>query len=133
MGPAEMFLTKSSSYSMIGTCLAGIYEMTKPSHTSAPNTQFYQVELTQWLAFHIELIWSKNENERLQLKKFDVLKFMFFKNASQFDKIFTVDLTLCSKCQIDGEDFVKFCDRLRKHELYEVSDTKVVPMRYSIK
>ena len=33
------------------------------------------------------------------------------------DKIFTVDLTVCSKCQIDGEDFVKFCGLPRKHEL----------------
>ena len=29
-----------------------------------------------------------------------------------------VDLTLCSKCQIDGEDFINFCCLLRKHELY---------------
>ena len=27
-------------------------------------------------------------------------------------------LTLCSKCQIDGEEFIIFCDLLRKHELY---------------
>ena len=44
---------------------------------------------------------------------------MFSKKATKFDKIFTVDLTLCSKCQIDGEDFVKFCGLLRKHELYK--------------
>ena len=43
---------------------------------------------------------------------------MFSKKATKFDKIFTVDLTLCSKCQIDGEDFVNFCGLLRKHELY---------------
>ena len=34
---------------------------------------------------------------------------MFSKKAIKFEKIFTVDLTLCSKCQIDGEDFVDFC------------------------
>ena len=45
------------------------------------------------------------------------VKFMFSKKATKFDKIFTVDLTLCSKCQIDGEDFVNFCGLLRKHEL----------------
>ena len=38
--------------------------------------------------------------------------------ATQIDKIFTDDLILCSKCQIDGEDFAKFCGLLRKHELY---------------
>ena len=45
------------------------------------------------------------------------LKFMFSKKATKFDKIFTIDLTLCSKCQIGGEDFVYFCGILRKHEL----------------
>ena len=43
---------------------------------------------------------------------------MFSKKATKIDKIFMVDLTLCSKCQIDGEDFVNFCGLLRKHELY---------------
>ena len=44
---------------------------------------------------------------------------MFSKKATKIDKIFTVNLTLCSKCQIDGEDFVNFCGLLRKHELYK--------------
>ena len=43
---------------------------------------------------------------------------MFSKKATKFDKIFTFDLTICSKCQIDGEDFVNFCGLLRKHEIY---------------
>ena len=42
---------------------------------------------------------------------------MFSKKATQFDEIFTVNLTLCSKCQIDSEDFENFCDLLKKHEL----------------
>ena len=33
------------------------------------------------------------------------IKFMFSKKATKIDKIFTVNLTLCSKRQIDGEDF----------------------------
>ena len=45
------------------------------------------------------------------------VKFMFSKKATKIDKIFTVDLTLYSKCQIDGEDLVNFCGLLRKHEL----------------
>ena len=40
---------------------------------------------------------------------------MFSKKATKIDEIFT--LTLCSKCQMDGEDFVNFCGLLRKHEL----------------
>ena len=39
--------------------------------------------------------------------------------ATKIDEIFTVDLTLCSKCQIDGEDFINFCGLLRKHKLYQ--------------
>ena len=46
---------------------------------------------------------------------FDVaLKFVFSKKATKID-----DLTICSKCQIDGEDFVNFDGLLRKHELYK--------------
>ena len=45
------------------------------------------------------------------------VKFMFSEKATKIEEIFTVDLTLCSKCQIDGEDFVNFCGLLRKHEL----------------
>ena len=29
---------------------------------------------------------------------------MFSKKATKVDEIFTIDLTLCSKCQIEGED-----------------------------
>ena len=39
------------------------------------------------------------------------------KKATKIDEIFTVDLALFSKCQIDGEDFVNFCSLLRKDEL----------------
>ena len=45
------------------------------------------------------------------------VKFMFSKKAIKIDEIFTVDLTLCSKRQIDVEDFVNFRDLLRKYEL----------------
>ena len=38
---------------------------------------------------------------------------MFSKNATIIDEIFTIDLTLFSKCQIDGEDFVDFCGLLK--------------------
>ena len=48
------------------------------------------------------------------------LKFVFSKKATKFEKIFTVDLTLTTYCQIDGEDFANFCGLLRKHELYHM-------------
>ena len=52
------------------------------------------------------------------VRKGDVsVKFMFSKKATKIVEIFTADLTLCSKSQIDSEDFVNFCGLLRKHEL----------------
>ena len=47
------------------------------------------------------------------------LKFMLSKKATKIDEIFTVNLTLCRKCQIDSEDFADFCGLLRKHELQQ--------------
>ena len=43
---------------------------------------------------------------------------MFPKKATKIDEIFTVDLTFTKYCQIDGEDFTKFCGLLKKHKLY---------------
>ena len=43
---------------------------------------------------------------------------MFFRRAIKIDNIFTVDLMLYSKRQINGEDFVNFRGLLRKYELY---------------
>ena len=47
-----------------------------------------------------------------------ILKFMFSKKATEIEEILNIDLTLCSKCQIDSEDFVNFCGHLRKQVLY---------------
>jgi len=35
-------------------------------------------------------------------------KFMFSKKATKIDEIFTINFTLCSKCQINCEDFIIF-------------------------
>ena len=53
---------------------------------------------------NVRLKEKKSESSNLQVH----IKFMFSRKATKIDKIFTVDLTLCSKCQIDGEDFVNF-------------------------
>ena len=58
------------------------------------------------------------EKNSQSIKKGVILKFMFSKKATKIDKIFTVDLTLCSKHQIDSEDFLNFRGLLRKYELY---------------
>ena len=47
------------------------------------------------------------------------VKFMLSKKTTKIDKIFTVDMTLCSKCQIDGEDFINFCGILGKHKFHK--------------
>ena len=64
--------------------------------------------------------WFKSHKNRCQNTVLSTiyLKFILFKKAMKIDEIFTVDLTLCSNCQIYGEDFVDFCGLLRKHELY---------------
>ena len=51
---------------------------------------------------------------------------MFSKKATKFENIFTVDLTLCSNCLIDGEDFVNFCALLRKYDFYAYTDRNFV-------
>ena len=43
---------------------------------------------------------------------------MFSEKATKINKIFTINLALCSKCQMDGEDFINFNGLLRKYELY---------------
>ena len=48
---------------------------------------------------------------------------MFSKKATKIDEIFTVDLTVTTYCQINGEDFVNFCGLLRKRELYPLLET----------
>ena len=45
------------------------------------------------------------------------VKIMFSKKATKIDEIFTVDLTLTTKCEKDGEDFFNFCALLRKYKL----------------
>ena len=76
------------------------------------------------LGFRAFLLWHSMKQRRVKIDPFNILiwlygivKFMFSKKVAKIDEIFTVDLTLCSKCQIDGEYFVNFCGLLRKHEL----------------
>ena len=53
---------------------------------------------------------------------------MFSRKATKIDKIFTVDLTVRSKHQIKGKEFVNFRGILRKYELHmeDVTLKKVV-------
>ena len=81
------------------------------------------VQLAHWLKLH-HSDWRENLAKDFFVKigfppmrTLEFLKFIFSKKVTNFDETFTVDLMLCSKCQIDGEDFVNFCGLLRKHEL----------------
>ena len=47
----------------------------------------------------------------------EIITFIFSKKVTKIDEIFTIDLTVCSKCQIGGEDFVNLYGLLTKHEL----------------
>ena len=58
-----------------------------------------------------------NIQERVIMASTCTVKFIFSKKATKIDKIYTVDLTLYSKCQIDGEVSFNFCGLLRKYEL----------------
>ena len=46
-----------------------------------------------------------------------IVNFTFSEKSTEIDKIFTLNLTVCSNPQIEGEDFVNLCGLLRKHEL----------------
>ena len=50
-----------------------------------------------------------------------MLKFVFSKKATKINEIFTVNLTVTTYCQIDGEDFFNFCGLLRKRELSTIA------------
>ena len=67
----------------------------------------------------MSLSWldTTKDNSTLESKNRLFLKFIFSKKATKINKIFTVDMTLNKYCQIDVEDFVKFCGLLRKHKL----------------
>ena len=77
------------------------------------------------------MIWCFSKN----FWKSSELKFMFSRKATKVDNIFTVDLILCSKHQIDSEYIVNFHGLFRKYGLYEHDMTskvkkKIVQMQF---
>ena len=63
--------------------------------------------------------FSRESVSDIRIGNSHLLKFMFSnKQATKIDKTFTVVMTVTTYCQIDGENFVKFCGLLRKHKLY---------------
>ena len=57
-----------------------------------------------------EIVWK--------CKTLKYLKFKFSEKATKIEKIFAINLTMCSNRQIDGEDFINFFGLLRKHKLF---------------
>ena len=58
-----------------------------------------------------EIVWK--------CKTLKYLKFKFSEKATKIEKIFAINLTMCSNRQIDGEDFINFFGLLRKHNFTE--------------
>ena len=58
---------------------------------------------------------------------------MSSKKATKIEEIFTVNLTVTTYCQIDGEDFVNFCGLLRKRELYLRIVLKIIHFFFELK
>ena len=48
---------------------------------------------------------------------------MLCKKVTKIGELFTIDLTLCSKCQIDGEDFIDFVAFLENMNFKEIENT----------
>ena len=85
--------------------------MTISKNETAENLVLFQFSLAKLESFIVE--------SKVLIKKItEQVKFIFSKKTTKINEIFTIDLTVCSKCQIDGEDLVNFCGLLREHELY---------------
>ena len=59
------------------------------------------------ISYAVGNICNKNQENLIRDPVYTILlvKFMFSKKATKINEIFTSNLTLCSKCQIDGENF----------------------------
>ena len=55
---------------------------------------------------------NQNKIKATLILKLTEIKFMFSKKTTKIGEIFTIDLTLCCKCQMDGEEFINFCGLL---------------------
>ena len=76
------------------------------------------MERNRQLAFEFSCHLAINFTRTFLLEMFtSTLKFIFSKKATKIDEIFTVDLTVTTYCQIDGEDFFNFFGHPRKREL----------------
>ena len=84
---------------------------------SSKSEEFLVSELVAELSLDRVLPPEFGVSEKRTERKTERPKFMFSKKATKIGELFTVDLTSCSKCQIDSEDFVDFCGLLRKQEL----------------
>ena len=70
------------------------------------------------LGLKILMEFSRESVSDIRIGNSHLLKFRFSKKKdTKIDKIFTVDLTVTTYCQIDSEGFVNFCGLLRKREL----------------
>ena len=75
----------------------------------------------------LEQAWIKSERKEksphivVMTKRFNDVSNVFWEGHKNW-KIFTVNFTICSNRQIDGEDFVNFCGLLRNMNLIKVKE-----------
>ena len=93
-----------------------MYDNVKPKRKRVFFSEFEKFMLSSFI-FSFNLPYFSLIKALLMSTSIVALKFVFSKKATKIDKIFIVDLTVCSKCQTDGEDLVIFCGLPRKHEL----------------
>ena len=97
----------------------------KWGHTSIWNIIIFKPFLNQEISLQLAVAdketspWTKTAKINFDWKvSFMYLKFVFSKKVTKIDEIFTLDLTLTTKCQIADEDFINFCGLLKRHKLY---------------
>jgi ATP-dependent Lon protease len=64
--------------------------------------------LRHYLELIADLPWNKSTKDNIDISKAREVKFTVSEKATKIDKIFTVNLTVCSNRQIDDEDFINF-------------------------
>ena len=64
------------------------------------------VAFSEYINFKSSSLQIISWKQKVSTLNYDSVKFVLSKNATKFDKIFTLDLTLTTYCQIEGEDFI---------------------------
>ena len=84
--------------------------MTISKNETTENLVLFQFSLAKLESFIVE--------SKVLIKKItEQVKFIFSKKTTKINEIFTINLIICSKREINSEDFIILCGVLRKYEL----------------